>query len=479
MGIMVLMLALAGQVMNMTVRATGVATSYTEVNQALRALEQTLREDLRHVHPGQSLMLIQGNPINAYWTRDQREADDDATPEPSSPRMDGYPHRRDPERERPEDSRSLQSPRADILMFFTTRKATNYVQYSYRQSGGAPPSAVSSNIQQVVYGHANLGEYVASGAGIYVFQQNVNEFPVYPQVAPIPADRWHLARRVAHLLPNDKVATTGIGTPKWVDYLDASRLDLPEILSGETDVIVNFDYQANVLTSMPRGTIKHSLAPLYWPSIFDGGAKPFERSRLDPTPPPALAGRLGHYLLPNCASFKVEWTLDPRGAFVSGQLNEEKDVSWFDPGHQVIDPANPGVLRYDPLATMENARKRADDIGPPEDVRAIRLNRLLGNPVGGDLATGEQYSLRERFGSSASENLDPDHWASWHADRPYATNPPRPNIAVFTANRNGSPEAPVADDIFPKALRITVDVVDDARRLDPPVRHVMVLPVGG
>ena len=73
-GILVLMLALAGQVFNLTVKSTGQATALTEVSQLLRAFEDTLREDLRHVQPGHSLLLVQGNPVSAYWTREGAEA---------------------------------------------------------------------------------------------------------------------------------------------------------------------------------------------------------------------------------------------------------------------------------------------------------------------------------------------------------------------------------------------------------------------
>ena len=34
------------------------------------------------------------------------------------------------------------------------------------------------------------------------------------------------------------------------------------------------------------------------------------------------------------------------------------------------------------------------------------------------------------------------------------------------------------DPIFPVALRITVELFDDAGRLERPIRHVMVIPVG-
>ena len=54
----------------------------------------------------------------------------------------------------------------------------------------------------------------------------------------------------------------------------------------------------------------------------------------------------------------------------------------------------------------------------------------------------------------------------------------RANLAVFGAQRRYPSGELAPDEIFPSALRITVDVYDDADRLERPVRHVMVIPVG-
>src|SRR5262245_53563026 len=99
--ILLLMLSLAGQVFNLTVKSTGQATAITRVNEAFRVLEETLREDLRHVQPGQSVIVIQGNPVNTYWTRNGKDADGDGKPDT------GYPHTADPERDDPSQKDSL------------------------------------------------------------------------------------------------------------------------------------------------------------------------------------------------------------------------------------------------------------------------------------------------------------------------------------------------------------------------------------
>ena len=58
----------------------------------------------------------------------------------------------------------------------------------------------------------------------------------------------------------------------------------------------------------------------------------------------------------------------------------------------------------------------------------------------------------------------------------------RPNLVVFTAKRQTNPFAgpvePLPETAFPAALRITIDLVDDQKRMGKPTRHVMIIPVG-
>ena len=137
MGVLVLLLAMAGQVMNLTVSATGQAQALADVNQQIRTLEETLREDLARVDRDNSVMLIQGNPIQAYWTQDFKDADGDAIV------ANGYTHGTDAERQDPFNPENLELPRADILMFFTEREATSNVHANVR-----------AGLVQVTYGHA-------------------------------------------------------------------------------------------------------------------------------------------------------------------------------------------------------------------------------------------------------------------------------------------------------------------------------------
>ncbi|MFQ5415274.1 MAG: type II secretion system protein J, partial [Phycisphaerae bacterium] len=395
-GILALMMALAGQVFSITVRSTGQATALTSVSQALRQLELTLRDDLRHAEPGNSLILIQSNPVNAYWTQRGAGADVDGKP------ANGYPHPADPDRE--DAAGNPVAPRADILMIFTARTALSTVY-----------PAVSSDLQQVVYGHAVLGEYEPTGdappAPAFAFVPGPDAFPTNPAfgtpdpnaVSPVPAESWHLARRSMLLTQApqpDNVAPAwarwlgGVGPGETIDPTDNP------VLLGETDVVGGFAYDKRVL--VPTGGY-----PWYLPEILTNDAKPYARSRLDPDPPAPLADRLGHYLLPHCASFKVEWTLDPRGEAFAGRLDDEREVFWFDQGDDV-----------DPLASLQRA---LEDLAPGT-LREINLRYVLEAVT---LGRGPFYSLTDRFRTTAAGG-DPDWILSPDG---------RPNLVVFTASR--------------------------------------------
>lgn len=474
-GILVLMMSLAGQVFTLTVKSTGQALALTETMQMLRALEQTLREDLRHVHPGRSVIVIQGNPVNAYWSAEGLEAGGGDDP------SKGYDHVADPTRE--DEEGNLVSPRADMLMIFTARSGSTYAQAS--QYGG-----LASNVQQVVYGHAELGEYVPapSSAGVdFEFQPDLERdpgqatFPIdratdYPSVKDvtlIPANTWHLARRGILLVPTNTPAVTS----RW----EAKKItNFEDLLFGKTDVIGNVAYTSTVLTPGAQN-------PWYLPELLDSKIM-MQRSRLDVTPPPLYGRRLGHYFIPGCASFKVEWSLDPHSEFVAGRLDTINEVLWIDPGRYDEDDES-----QHPLTELV----RAAEEGMNQDPQDPSLCDLLG--MESMHPDGDSYSLVHRFmGSELPKNDCDDYLGAYNPDGAWQplsefvatglAGQGRPNLVAFGAARrnpglDGVPgnqdDEIVPEDIFPHALRITVDVVDRERRLERPIRHVMVIPVGG
>lgn len=461
-GVLILMMALAGQVFTITIKSTGQATGLTEVTQQLRVLEETLREDLRNVHPGQSVMVIQGNPVNAFWTQLGKDAAFDQA-DPSK----GYGHARDLEREKLDANGApvvqngyeiMQEPRADILMFFTARKATSTVD-----------PRVSSRVQQVTYGHAEMGEYQPA-ATPSTYDMTTTAFPAVDSAFAIPAQQWHLARRGVLIVPTDAPAALS-----WPDIIagnpDVLGLGHKELLHGQTDILSNFRFDDLVLKPFDDKVGWDSEPPWYLPPVFGetlGVAKnqwhqPYARCKLDSTPPMMMANRMGAYFAPNCASFKVEWSLDPRSPFVAGRLDGMAEVIWID--HGASDPLISFQRRIEVLKTKPDAVSL--------DLKA-KLESLMCDQT--KHADGSFYSLADRFGGTSCPNSYPSEpWDQLSADN-------RPNTAAFTATRPNidplvSEMAP--DDIWPGALRITVDLYDRELRLDRPIRHVMVIPIGG
>jgi type II secretory pathway pseudopilin PulG len=447
-GVLALMFLLAGQVFTLTLRSTGQARAVTTLSQTLREFERTVRQDLAEVDPSESLILIQGNPVNAYWTADGRELDPDDNPDPDAPGQDaGYPHVEDPERENA--SGHLVKPRADILMFFAARETSSYND-----------PRVSSSLVQVVYNHARLGEYVEDTDGgvgdpEYLFEptdvSGDGEDDIFPldedgepdpdTVSALPANQWHLARRAVLISPIEAEEVSGV--PVW-----AERLYEQEILDGAMDIVEDFDFEEMVLTPAEE-------FPFFRPKVLLPDRTPvipvYERSNLDVTPPALMGRRLGSYFLPNCASFKVEWSLDPRSELVAGRLDGESEVYWIDPGAE------------DPLASLRAAYNDASG------ARRARLRSLIQDA---DLRSdGSSWSLEQRVAGESGGSPDPD-WRS----------PMGPNTIFFAARRERIVEpnkgALVQDDLYPYALRITIDIYDDDQRLERPRRHVVVVPVG-
>jgi hypothetical protein len=89
------------------------------------------------------------------------------------------------------------------------------------------------------------------------------------------------------------------------------------------------------------------------------------------------------------------------------------------------------------------------------------------------------YSLADRFrGPTLEDNPPGEPWDELGASQ--RRHDRRPNLILFGAHRRHvETNEVVPEDIFPHALRITVDLYDKGRRLDRPIRHVMVVSVGG
>ncbi len=446
-GILSVMMLLVGQIFDLTVQSTGQATAVIEINQSLRMLEKNLREDLEGVVAERSMLAIKGIPIAAYWTAAQKEGN------PRDNAGDGYPHEPDPEREDLYGPNGilldgldegiglnvggppyrLERPRADILMFFTDRTTASAVYPAITPDMGMVGS-------MVVYGHAELGELLSDG------QWDTAAMPTAPAANSVAAN-WHLARRSVGLLDASRMALHSMGfsglpvNPNDVGLMAPPNVPNELILNGRRDIIVRdkgvpgdlacrlfFKRQVLVLpecgTSVP---VLFNSIDLSWTA----------RSKMDLTPPPAHAHRLGHYFLPNCASFKVEWGLDAKLVQPDGSVEDLNKLVWVDP----VDIPN-------------SALAGLDDDFINDDTRLDWSNFQPG--MGGRF---------DPIAPAPTPGMPPD----WTVGSTHV---------FLSADYDGGTD-PAPDPYFPKALRITVDMFDRPGNLVRPIRHVMVIPVGG
>ncbi len=429
-GILALMMTMVGTVFRVTTKSTGEAKAVMDVTRWLNLLERTLRDDLAAVNPGRSMMIIQANPVNTYWRTRDAELDARASGGDDKPET-GYPHNPDPEREVYDDDTDtfrMDRPRADVLMFFTSREQRSAVY-----------PRIWSTSAQVVYAHAEIGDLDKDGAWtppagpLHPFPA-----PFAAPLYPVPAEQWHLARRCVLLVDAPESSLYGL-------------IDEPS-MTGPDDVpcdINDADYDAFFGKTRPLRDGRVDLIDADPdPNFFEGQVVDrinasgldewINRSWLDLQPPPQVATRLGQYFIPRCASFKVEWALDLRKFIVFDPTVGDPPpdrIIWLDPGRVDVN------LDPQPLGEL-NAL--SDEYPPSSSVKTALV--------------ALRDDLSARFAPGTGIDTQTPVW--------YAND--RPN-----SGHAGDP-----DRFFPVALRVTVDVYDESSRLERPIRHVMVLPVG-
>ncbi len=424
-GVLVLMLTMAGSVFSLTLKSTGQAKALTDVSDRLRTFERMLSEDLRGVRRQAGKMIVVPHEVYAYWTEDQQSIDPN-----DHPVYARFPGGGDPERmwwdpEEADTTRRLkpEMPRADMLVLFTARRGASLHDPS-----------IDSNLQMVTYGHAELGELETTASSPYWrWRTPPTDFAPYymnatpapwtapsPREYPLPASQWHLARR-ATVIVN-----------RWPPEADSS---LAAFCANRPNDAGLFDGTKDILGMDLIGLGDEAFN--YVTEVASGDQAPTEnwsqRSRLDLTPPAALAERLGPYMLPHCASFKVEWTCSPRGP-ARDALALVPETLWFD---RMVDTRETIVERLGKL-------------------RATLLASVYAGEANGMSSFQNIFQFDPRF--TSTDLAEP---MIWHAENP---------------NTEAEPNTP--DPLFPTALRITVDVFDDAGRLERPIRHVMIIPVG-
>ena len=356
-----------------------------------------------------------------------------------------------------------------------------------------------------------------------------------PGVQDVARD-WHLARRAVILMDNvsfdqeelnnrDRYAhvlspTNPLGNqvagfvetaPPSIDPLLEQHY-LNWILGGEIDVVSPAvgpisslvyvppfqDFQfgaevgARVFEAVNNGAFTYGAAPAFW----------LARSHLDTQPPPTGAHRLGHYFVPHCASFKVEWTPNEISGGGGDLLAEAglPEVIWIDPFKEP-DSVNPVAIAnnhpFDPITGVGTKPFHLDEF----EIMAQKMSRPLGSEAGNALVANTQLGppstfpggsylyqvnlgLRARFGNSlgtiAGNQLNVYDFDQDLSSAPQV-NPSYNTHSWYSQDFNvGTTTTSVGtpDPLWPKALRITIDLFDDAGRFNEPVRYVFIFKVG-
>lgn len=511
-GLLGIMMSIAGAVFSLTLRSSGEATALIEVGANFRMLEKTLREDLRNVPRGGSVLLLEGNAILAARTSDDAEVSRFSFAAAGS--------RRDVEREiilkngAAESDPLIAPPRADRLLLVTSRPETSY----------ADPT-VAGSMQVVVYGHAELGTISASGLfsstdvpfdtaryapGMLIANgMSPSGDMIYGATDPVagsglppsgpdvpsgrrpPAHDWILARRSTLIVNQPQSSLTD--APADLYDLDEAAPATGWIEDGRRDAVISqpesfantpnakgffqgFKFRRDIVDRLVGWPYGASGVPQ--PSRYDNydmildaaklqalpAPRPLPlsswmiRSQIDPQPRATEKGRLGHLLLKNCASFQVEWALDirevplPSGGFVNPSACDTYPTQ--DAGIREVFWVDPG--RFAGQIAALDVRQQAAGMLPEcaEQLEAIKTVLVPRDPT-------DPSVFPRRFADFDGSLTGP--WPTLRGHVFYSTNP-----------------TPVVgpDPYFPKYLRITVDLFDSANRLSRPVRHIMVLPVG-
>jgi hypothetical protein len=248
--------------------------------------------------------------------------------------------------------------------------------------------------------------------------------------------------------------------------LDWQRFD------GNADGVVDIEFAGKDFTINGGNKFRRGL-PAFW----------LMRSHLDPTPTAANASSLSQYFLPHCASFKVEWTpneirLDHAGLTEVVWIDAFKEPDMLAVPLTAVIPKPAHLCEFDIVAQKMSP---APGVG------------LANHPVWGNngsypaspLLEGRQ-PLLPRFALGGVSPLQMNVYDSnagtdpvepsfnthvWFArDLAITTNPQTGQLAPATLDQ--------VDPLWPRALRITIDLFDDTGQFQTPVRHTFILPVG-
>ena len=304
------------------------AAAVSEVESLIRNAMLQLEEDLKQCDPTDSVLVVVGRTQAAARTQDELIAgryyrvltgDPAAVPGGYDPRFN------------PALDANYSDPRADILMFFSSRPSA-----SQAPPTGTPANFFQQALQdgakfspiQVVYGHAAFDDAILSGGpgSPYVFAGNLRHIEQMLTDGSgrsiLPANRWHLARRAAiiNVLPPGSMVPPAFSPQDWDGISrcygnnnqyagDAANLNYYGLLNAVTFAAITAQspYVFNTWLNGPRLPV---LRVLY----RNGDTTNHHVATVLETPPADLRSNLGLHALPGCVWFQVEFLMpeDPR-----------------------------------------------------------------------------------------------------------------------------------------------------------------------
>lgn len=364
LAVMVVAMTVVTSVFSVTARTAAVSAAIADVENLARNFAYQLQQDLEHCDPSHSILVIHGRTQAAALTQDLLDAgqfyrvltgDPGLVPADYDPRFDTNPATTNGLAPRDQFS----DPRADILMFFTDRPTA-----SMAPAAGPPLDLFQEKLQigtkvspiQVVYGHAALDKAVQTG-GNWSFSDNLEHIERPDEdaeaLSPLPATRWHLARRQVLPYVSDSTPYTGFDSsdyPRiWRCYSsesglagDAVRFDFVRYLQ---EFQPRYDGRRSLATLSPYGFPPYSTsgfvpAAMQWSNALDeagliwnvlypnDGPRYHHVATVIEQLPAELQSNVGVHLVPGCVWFQVEFLMpeDPRNGLDHPLSDQRRDT---------------------------------------------------------------------------------------------------------------------------------------------------------
>jgi prepilin-type N-terminal cleavage/methylation domain-containing protein len=413
--ILLAILSMVGVIFSTASRAGGNATAMAMLHRQLAQVSTMIEQDLARTDTS-SILGIAGKEILAFESTRDRDA--------------AKPQKR---------------MRADLLMVFTQAEQEPYLYQG--------PESLHT-VSQVVYGHADFGQFdITTGAIDLSKVKSIENPPAVGQ--PMPASDWHLARRVVHFLASLPVLPsfplgTFVGPPSYRAYLTSSQF-----LTGQADTLY-YRYDDAISAWPTSASLVYQngiVATVPWPVasdsyLFYGGV--------------TLAYNGGRWWMQSGAT---GWTrTEDSGAGLVPVSNNTPTV---------LPPVQPGYSNA--LALLEantfyafgaNLRRTVIDPKPPLSVSKPMASYFLPNCS--EFKVEFTYDdPRELPFDAASGAVDlrpyPVRWQSVPSDG-----------QILWRNQSVTPSDRTDPRRWPRAIRITLKAWDSGGRLTDPVTRTIV-----